>query len=782
MSAYRSDAHAAAGRPEGLAGRDFVLAISLSLCLFSLYLLSYRGGFHSVDEVSMFAVSESLVKFGAPHTDQIAWTQWTTTQREAQGFFGVDGHVYSKKGPLFSLVMAPLYGFALLVPGIGMLQAASLANALVTAATGGLVYLTVRLIRFDPVVALITAGIFGSATIAWVYSKYLFSEPLSGLLLLGGTFLVLRVRDGAEYRRAGLAGFLAGLAVATRANNLFVAPVWALYLIGRAIRQSIDADHHPAKGARGWLHRLLPLFSFLGGMVPPLMALLAYNALRSGNPLQTGYDLTIFSPHILAGLYKLLFSPLRGLFVYSPVLLLSLPGMVWLWQRQRGVVLLVAGISVVTLFLFATWSSGEGLSWGSRFLVPLVPLLSVCLAPLVERASRRDLIMTVLLGILGCASLAVQLLGVAINPWVYLSALQARFGGEFFLERTAALVDFRYAQPLGQLRMWSLENSDVAWWQPWGLDALALGLSFLLLAIALGHMISIWSGRWSRGSSVVVGIATLIIPLVLLGRYYVTDQQFGKTQTPPYLAALERAAAQARPRESIITVAPYHYHIAMNRFKALIPLIGFARQATPLAETAMPLLEHAMAGRNIWLVTVGCPPAAADNPVEWWLAQNAFKASDEWIEDARLVRYGTATTPVTVTLQAVLGDMFQLDMVRAPISAIAGETLPIETHWHALVAPDADYNIFVQLLDKDGLPAAQHDGPPVGGYAPTRTWKIGEAVRDRRALVLPSTMAAGSYRLIIGMVNPANGQRLRLADLGGDVIVLGNVVVEAAVP
>ncbi|MGQ9500450.1 MAG: hypothetical protein ACUVSF_02685 [Anaerolineae bacterium] len=782
MIAYRSDAHPANGRPESLAGRDFALAISLSLCLFSLYLLSYRGGFHSVDEVSMFAVTESLVKFGAPHTDQIAWTQWTTTQREAQGFFGIDGHVYSKKAPLFSLVMAPLYGLALLTPGIGMLQTASLTNALVTAGTAGLVYMSVRALAFNRFVALATAGIFGTATIAWVYSKYLFSEPLSGLLLLGVTFVVLRVRGSEERWSAGLAGFLAGLAVATRVNNLFVVPVWALYLVGVGVRCDPSVGQCFRRGAVRLLYRLLPLLCFLGGVLPPLLLLLLYNALRSGNPLQTGYDLTIFSPEILTGLYKLLLSPLRGLFVYSPVLLLSLPGMIWLWRRHRGAVLLVAGVSGITLLLFATWSSGEGLSWGSRFLVPLVPLLSICLAPLVERTYRHNLVATALLGVLGCVSLVIQVLGVAINPWVYLSELQAKFGGEFFLEHTAALTDFRYAQPLGQLRMWSLENSDVAWWQLWGLDLPALGLSFLLLVITSAHMMNAWLGRWLRGSWTIAGVATLVISVALLGRYYVTDQQFGKTQTPPYLMALERGAMQARPHESIVTVAPYHYHLPMNRFKALVPLIGFARQTAPLTETAMPLLEHAVAGRNVWLVTVGCPPAAADNPVEWWLAHNVFKASDEWIEDARLIRYATSTPPLTIMVRATIGDMFRLETVRVPVSVTAGDAMPIEMHWRAIASSDADYNIFAQLLAKDGLPIAQHDGPPVGGYAPTHTWRVGEEIRDRRALILPPTVAAGSYRLIVGMVNPANGQRLRLADSNEDVIVLANITVEATSP
>ena len=105
------------------------MALVLGLFLFSVYLFTYRGGFHSIDEVSIYAVTESLVKFGQVNTDQIAWTQWTTSQAEAQGFFGHNGHVYSKKGVALSLAQAPLYWLALQLPYIGMLQTVSLLNA-----------------------------------------------------------------------------------------------------------------------------------------------------------------------------------------------------------------------------------------------------------------------------------------------------------------------------------------------------------------------------------------------------------------------------------------------------------------------------------------------------------------------------------------------------------------------------------------------------------------------------------------------------------------------------
>lgn len=798
-----------AARP--ISRHDIALAVSVGLLLFAIYLLSYRGGFHSVDEVSMFSVTESLVKFGRLNTDQIAWTQWTTSQREAQGFFGPDGHVYSKKGLAMSLAMLPLYWLGLVLPGLGMLQTVSLTNALITAASGWLLFLLVRRLGYHTGVATGVALLYGLASIAWVYSKYLFSEPLAGFLLLAAVYYALAFSQQGNAWRPALVGVLIGLAVLTRANNLFLVPVFALYLWGVAGRHS-PASGETSEGSRGtgsdsWL----PVVWFLLGLLPPLALVAGYNWLRSGHPLQTGYDLTIFSPAIWWGLYKLLLSPLRGLFAYSPLLLLSIPGLIGLWRRRRAEAALILGTVGVTLLLFAAWSSGEGLSWGSRFLVPLVPLLCVPLAPVLERVLAGSWVSALALVALGGLSLAFQVLGVVINPWVYLARLQADFGGEFFLENTPALVDFGYHQVVGQLRFWSVENSDLAWWQAWGLDGIALGLCLILVATAAVQLIfqvqavsgatesasatirarDARHGRERRlatpwpvvlqrlGPGVVVLLAVLTGYLVL-SRYYVGDRQFG----PPndgYTRALEEAATRGKAEDRIITLAEYHYHVPMNRFKARMPLIGFARQRGPLPDTALPLLNDALRGDNIWLVTVGLTPAAPDNPVEQWLATTAFKLNDEWLGDNRLVRYAAPRALVTRPMTVTLGNTIQLAAVSWPEIVRVGRPLPVELEWLVLRPPDADYNVFLQLLSGQGVLAAQHDGPPVGGYLRTTRWSPGARVVDRHGLVLPDFLPPGDYRLIVGLYDPASGKRLP-ASTGGDFVELGMLALQPPEP
>lgn len=802
-----------------------LLALNVGLFLYALYLLSYRGGFHSVDEVSMFAVTESLVKFGRFNTDQIAWTQWTTTQAEAQGFFGQDGHVYSKKGLALSLAQAPLYGLALYLPKLGMLQTVSLLNAFITALTGLLVLMFVWRLGFSSLTAVGVALIYGMATIAFVYAKYLFSEPLAGFLLLLAAYMLFTYRQEVGLHHVFSAGLAAGLSVLARANNLFLLPVFGLYLlwvegkrlkstrpeVGPSPQLEINSlDREPnlnTKRETGKMQPSVALFNrttfttlatFLLALAIPGVMLLAYNAIRSGSPLETGYDLTLFSSNPWLGLYKLLFSPLRGLFSYSPILLLSLPG--W-WHFRRcypAEAWLFVGLIGLTLSLFSFWTSGEGLSWGSRFLVPLVPFFVIFLAPLLQSSSpdpkgfwkplgslhNTHYTLRITFFVLLAFSLLIQLLGVIINPWVYLAQLQTELGGEFFLENTAALYDFRYSQIVGQWLAWSLENVDLAWLR-WGFDGVAFGLSAGLV---------LWTGWLLRRnlraemritpppphSSYLLYLTlplTLVVTYLLLARYNHTDRQFGSPDDA-YTRALYIATAQSGPADPIFTVAQYHYHVPLNRFKATRPLIGFAQQGWPPPDTALPLLAQAPPEANVWLVTIGFPPAAPDNATEHWLTLNHFKVSETWLADSvRLVRYTTRQPTTTRPIAAILGQQ-EIELVAVTLAETAkpGQTLPVEFTWLPLQAPKTDYNLFLQLLNIEGGLVAQHDNPLNGGYTSTTLWSPHKPEITRHALALPAALLSGDYRLIAGLYDSTTGERVPVNGQG-DFVELGNIII-----
>jgi hypothetical protein len=815
-------------------GAESGLALAVGLFLFAVYLLSYRGGFHSADEVSMYAVSESLVKFGRFNTDQVAWTQWATTQREAQGFFGVDGHVYSKKGLALSLFAAPMYWLALHVPGIGLLQTTLLLNPLVTALTASFLWLTVRRLGYTRPVATILALTYGLATIAWVYAKFLFSESLAALLLLAAAYFLLAWRQERKVLYPAGAGLGAGLAIVARANNLFLAPLFAAYL-------AVVLGQEVLRKRLTWQQAILPAVCFLlslglaGGIVP------LYNALRSGSPLNTGYDLSIVQPAFLWGLYRQLLSPPHSLFIFSPILLLSLVGCPAFICRHKAEAGLTLGAVILTVFVFSTWTSGEGLSWGSRFLMPVVPFLMLPLVPLIARwrwwpISTGPAIFLAL----ALLSAAIQFLGVAVNIWVYMAYLNSLFPAEL-LEYTPIFYDYHYIPIFGQISSFRLENSDVAWWQPWGFDAPAFVALLALLILSGASLIYLLrvnkvqnlttenaarsactclhserSGgygagtggsatrarenaepltfsqrslrlerREARRSLAVVGLNALAALLVLgftLPRYYRNDLQYGPWDSG-YTRALQTISWQSLPTDAIVTVAQYHYHVPMNRYKGRLPIIGFAQDPPPLPHNAERLLQDTLSRHErVWFITVGLPPADPTNGIERWLNEHAYKASDDWHGDARLCLYATGqdaapTTPVDARLGASIllrGYRLQTPGVRG------GEILRLALTWKALQSVDKDYTVFVHLLDEAGQMRAQRDSPPVGGYRPTSEWDVGELVEDRYGIPLPADLPPGEYALAVGMYDAAL-QRLPVSDSIGRELADGRVVLKERV-
>jgi hypothetical protein len=95
------------------------------------------------------------------------------------------------------------------------------------------------------------------------------------------------------------------------------------------------------------------------------------------------------------------------------------------------------------------------------------------------------------------------------------------------------------------------------------------------------------------------------------------------------------------------------------------------------------------------------------------------------------------------------------EAVRAP-----GSPLDVTLHWYALETPDRNYHSFVHLLDADGAIVAQHDSPPGEGEQPTLGWLPGEYLTDLHPLQLPTDLPDGTYRLGVGLYDPATGLRL----------------------
>ncbi len=211
--------------------------------------------------------------------------------------------------------------------------------------------------------AFLCAGIYAFATNTWATSSQaLWQQGMVELILSMLIFLIIINEKTRSDRKIILMGLLSGLYIFNRpSDSLLLLPV-LVYAFHLGKRQF---SYYMVCGA-------LSGFPFL-----------AYNLIFFHN-IFGGYgnmlsEFTLGSS-ILMNMSGLLFSPGRGLLVYSPILLLSLLGYMRIRDiEDRGLrlFLYLAGISILLELMvygsFRVWWAGN--CYGPRFLVCLLPFL-----------------------------------------------------------------------------------------------------------------------------------------------------------------------------------------------------------------------------------------------------------------------------------------------------------------------------------------------------------------------------------------------------------------------
>ena len=156
-----------------------------------------------------------------------------------------------------------------------------------------------------------------------------------------------------------------------------------------------------------------------------------------------------------------------------------------------------------------------------------------------------------------------------------------------------------------------------------------------------------------------------------------------------------------------------------------------------------------------------------------WLDAHAYPNLQTWYGSLRAERYILAPAAAGTPLAVRFSDRLSLAGATLPAGPLSpGSPLGLELQWQAKGPLPADYAVFVHLVGPDGQTAAQSDIWPAPS---TSQWGADAAVRTRHGLVLPQTLAPGTYTLQVGLYN-ADGKRLPLAD-GGDAAAVGAVVV-----
>lgn len=420
---------------------DRSLAVWIFLFLCCVYLVTFSGHFYTGDGIEMFKTTESLVL-----RQDLAVLPGITGR--AWGYEGADGRRYSPYALGLSVVQAPLFAAAHLVTAplplsltarARLTQAAAMsANLFVTSATAVMIFLIARTLGFGRRPSGTVALLYGLSTMAWVYGKHDFAEPLAGLALLGAAAFLLREDPevapgrraagptGAEIRDLAMAGAFNGFGFFTKYQMVLYTPILLAFLIGRARRRGEAPRALAARAAcflaPGLLFGLVNLF---------------VNHARFGTWLQTGYanQGEIFAGFWFypAGLFGLLLSPGKGIVWYSPLVIAAPFAWRAFHRRHRDASLLCGGIVLATFLLFGPlwWWHGDW-AWGPRYLIVAVPYLVLPLvAWLDERAAAASRIAgrirrRHLVAALVAASLAVNALGIGVNFFHYIQALRDR--------------------------------------------------------------------------------------------------------------------------------------------------------------------------------------------------------------------------------------------------------------------------------------------------------------------------------------------------------------------
>ena len=129
----------------------------------------------------------------------------------------------------------------------------------------------------------------------------------------------------------------------------------------------------------------------------------------------------------------------------------------------------------------------------------------------------------------------------------------------------------------------------------------------------------------------------------------------------------------------------------------------------------------------------------------------------------------SAATLATAALPVSFSELVQLDGYEVTDNSVTrGKALVLFLYWRAKQKIDADYTVFVHLVDDSGSVIAAYDSQPQSGRSPTSTWDPGQLKVDPIVLAVPFDAAPGSDRkLEVGLYTPTDGKRLSVIGLDG---------------
>jgi hypothetical protein len=367
----------------------------LLIALTVLYagIFPYHPKLRSPNELSRLAQTRAIVEYGTLELDQAL-----ADYGRVGDLSFYKGHYYPSKAPLLSFAAVPLYAVMRLLSGssryaVPEIPLVFFSRLLLTILPTLVMLVFIRRFLRAYVRSAIADGLvitYALGSLAFSYSELFMSHQTMAVLLFFGFYGLWRCARG-EWRERGYlaAGAFCGAAITAEYTGAI--GIAGLVFYGLLVFYFREGERRD---------RLVSMIRAFGlatlGALPSVLLLAAYHTRCFGHPLETGYKHladAAYQPWHLGGFLGIrypeprafalsFFSPLRGLFMLSPFLLLAFPGVASLARRAKAdrrewalfgltLALLVGYTWFTSSFSYESW----GWTTGPRHLTGLIPFL-----------------------------------------------------------------------------------------------------------------------------------------------------------------------------------------------------------------------------------------------------------------------------------------------------------------------------------------------------------------------------------------------------------------------
>jgi len=329
--------------------------------------------------------------------------------------------------PLLPIVGAPFYVIAqtLNIPPIPFVFL--FLNSTIIAVSCVVMFYLGKEIFSSEKVGFVLALIFGITSYLWPYTTTMFARPLAILFLMTFIYLIIYQRKNKNPVIPIFAGLSLGLSFVAHYHFLFVLPIVIIFGI-----------YELRKNLKSVILFIIPIFL--------LIAAIGFSnyTIRGDFDNFGSLDITGNISYTMDGIYGLLFSPGRSIFLYFPIALLYPFGLYYLYQKDKSLTLFLLVLSIA-FFLFV----GTGESWyinpywgPDRYLTPLIPLISIAIGSLIIKFSN-------------------------VRSWKWGIVSLSSFGFIVNLLGNLVWVQYAYAFGWNQEKLWKVEDPwQVFSWNP----------------------------------------------------------------------------------------------------------------------------------------------------------------------------------------------------------------------------------------------------------------------------------------------------------------------------